>query len=95
MCLVSAIKVAYKQALQTGRIYEQQWTPHDPMPNHLSGLELPPHMDFSDTVQPLNEQRWSEFQARERAFRKAWIPNIVTQNATSFHREILEVGSDS
>lgn len=38
---------------------------------HLAGMELPQHTDLSDTVQPLNEQQWSDFQARERAFRKS------------------------
>lgn len=44
------------------------WIPHNSTPkhNHLAGMELPQHTNFTDKVQPLNEKKWADFQARKR-----------------------------
>ncbi len=71
MCLVLAIRAACKQALQSGRVY-QQWLLHDAAPKHLVSVE-PALTDFSELVKPLTEQQWSAFQVQERDFRSSLV----------------------
>ena len=72
MCLVSAIRVAFKQALRSGRVYKQQLRlPHNPTLDPPLGLVTSP--EFSELVHPLSEQQWSAFQAKERGFRSSLV----------------------
>ena len=73
MCLVSTIRVAYKQALQSGRVYKQQQRlPHDPTPDPPRGLGIT-SPEFFELVNPLTEQQWQAFQAKERAYRSSLV----------------------
>lgn len=69
MCAVSAIKLFYKGALSSGRIYQQTWLAHDLIVQHLAG-KTTPYTDLTAFSVALTEQQWINFQTAERAFRK-------------------------
>lgn len=67
MCLIVTIKLAYKQALLAGRIYQQLPLPHDFSHGfYLPGEEL---STFQQYVRPLSEQQWMAFQSYEKTYR--------------------------
>ncbi len=67
MCLIVTIKLAYKQALFTGRIYQQLLLPRDFSHGfHLPGEEL---TIFQQYVRPLSEDQWMAFQSHEQIYR--------------------------
>lgn len=67
MCLIATIKLAYKQPLLAGRIYQQSSLPHDFSSGfHPPGEEL---STFQQYVCPLSEQQWMAFQSHEKIYR--------------------------
>ena len=65
---VTALRGAYKQALGSGRIYQQAWAVHDPTLDAMGRSN--PFTDFSTFSGPLTEHHWNDFQMAERAFRE-------------------------
>lgn len=65
--MIVTIKLAYKQALLTGRIYQQPLLPRDSSHGfHLPGEEL---TIFQLYVRPLSEDQWMAFQSHEQIYR--------------------------
>lgn len=81
MCLVAMLKSAFKQALLTSRVYQQQWNIHDLSPVHLAGGDSRP--DFSEYENRLSQHEWRQFQTQERAFRKGLNTKLL-QKKTNF-----------
>ncbi|XP_043093378.1 uncharacterized protein LOC122343108 isoform X1 [Puntigrus tetrazona] len=66
MCLITTVKLAYKQALLTGRIYKQPQlsVSHE---YHSPGEES---SVFQQYVRPLSEDEWMAFQSHEKIYRE-------------------------
>ena len=77
MCAVPALRGAYKQALRSGRIYQQAWAVHDPTLDAMGRSN--PFTDFSTFSGPLTEHHWNDFQMAERAFRETLDTNKLQQ----------------
>lgn len=65
MCLIATVKLAYKQALLTRRIYQQPLLPNVSS-FHLRGEEL---TVFQQYVCLLSEHQWMAFQSHEKIYR--------------------------
>ena len=68
MCLIAALRLAFKKALLSGRVYHVQEQNAVPVVEHLPE-KLTSDMDFADYQHPLSQQQWAAFQDSERAFR--------------------------
>ena len=80
MCLVTVLRIAFKQALASGRIYKQLRQTHDPIPQPPSdGEDLP--VDFNNYVRQLQHHEWTMFETHERQFRKSLDTKLLQERA--------------
>ena len=68
MCISITLKLVLKSALLTGRIRQQSWRIHDPMPKAQMAAGM---SDFSVYTRPMFPDKWTLFQHEKRMFRKS------------------------
>ncbi|KAF3852946.1 hypothetical protein F7725_013634 [Dissostichus mawsoni] len=65
MCLVTTLRLAFKQALNSGRVYKQRLNVCDPSPTPAGDVRV----DFEQYARLLSDCEWTAFQRDERAYR--------------------------
>ncbi|KAF3854308.1 hypothetical protein F7725_022363 [Dissostichus mawsoni] len=65
MCLVTTLRLAFKQALNSGRVYKQRLNVCDPSPTPAGDVRV----DFEQYARLLSDCEWTTFQRDERAYR--------------------------
>ncbi|KAI9538429.1 hypothetical protein NQZ68_014173 [Dissostichus eleginoides] len=65
MCLVTKLRLAFKQALNSGRVYKQRLNVFDPSPTPAGDVRV----DFEQYARLLSDCEWTTFQRDERAYR--------------------------
>ena len=65
MCLVTTLRLAFKQALNSGRVYKQCLNVCDPSPTPAGDVRV----DFEQYARLLSDCEWTTFQRDERAYR--------------------------
>ncbi|KAF3858814.1 hypothetical protein F7725_012015 [Dissostichus mawsoni] len=65
MCLVTTLRLAFKQALNSGRVYKQRLNVCDPSPTPAGDVRV----DFEQYARLLSDCEWTTFQRHERAYR--------------------------
>ena len=68
MCLTTSIKCAFKDAIQSGKIYKQRQQVLDPTPQQRSSACN--IQDFTNFERLLTDTEWNDFQHHERLFRQ-------------------------
>ncbi len=79
MCLITSIKVAFMQAIQSGKIYKHCQQVLDFTSEHLPSACNIPSTEFTDYERSLTENEWIHFQNHERQFRKGLDTKLLQE----------------